>query len=77
MTTDNRPDPSSLSYEQARDELITIVRELEAGHIPLEATMDLWERGEVLATRCRSILHEARTRLNTVEQEEYMSEATN
>lgn len=64
MTTDSAsPDVSTLNYEEARDELIAIVRELEGGQAPLEDTLALWERGETLASRCHSILNAAQTRL--------------
>ncbi len=58
------PDPATLGYEQARDELVDIVRRLEGGQAPLEATLQLWERGESLAARCRQILDDAQQRLD-------------
>ena len=57
------PDPESLGYEAARDELVGIVRALEGGQAPLEATLTLWERGEALAARCSQILDGAQSRL--------------
>ena len=51
-----------LSYEQARDELISIVHSLEDGGADLSRTMQLWERGEHLATICRAQLDGARRR---------------
>lgn len=57
------PEVSTLGYEQARDELVGIVRALESGQAPLEDTLALWERGEALASRCRSILDAANARL--------------
>ena len=36
--TQDLPDPSTLGYEQARDELVDIVARLEGGRAPLEAT---------------------------------------
>jgi exodeoxyribonuclease VII small subunit len=56
----------SLSYEQARDELVDVVRRLEAGGASLEDSLALWERGEALAARCQSWLDGARTRLDAV-----------
>jgi exodeoxyribonuclease VII small subunit len=53
----------SLSYEQARDELIEVVRRLEAGGSTLEESLQLWERGEVLASICQEWLDGARARL--------------
>ncbi|MFH9673518.1 exodeoxyribonuclease VII small subunit [Streptomyces sp. NPDC017405] len=54
----------TLSYEQARDELIEVVRRLEAGGTTLEESLALWERGEELATVCRRWLEGARARLD-------------
>ncbi|NGN68598.1 exodeoxyribonuclease VII small subunit [Streptomyces sp. A7024] len=55
---------STLGYEQARDELIQVVRRLEAGGSTLEESLDLWERGEELAKICRQWLEGARERLD-------------
>lgn len=63
MAENTLPAPESLSYEAARDELIAIVKTLESGQAPLEDTLALWERGEALATRCRSILDAATQRM--------------
>jgi exodeoxyribonuclease VII small subunit len=57
------PDPATLGYEQARDELIAVVGRLEAGGETLEVSLALWERGEALATRCQEWLDGARERL--------------
>ncbi|MEE6281302.1 exodeoxyribonuclease VII small subunit [Georgenia sunbinii] len=59
MTTD----VNTLSYEQARDALVEVVRTLETGSATLEESMALWERGEALAARCQSWLDGARERL--------------
>jgi exodeoxyribonuclease VII small subunit len=57
------PDVSTLSYEDARDELVRVVGRLEAGGEPLEVSLALWERGEALAARCQEWLDGARERL--------------
>lgn len=57
------PDPASLSYEEARDELIQVVSRLEQGGATLEESLQLWERGEALASRCEEWLLGARRRL--------------
>ncbi|WP_030747133.1 exodeoxyribonuclease VII small subunit [Streptomyces griseus] len=53
-----------LGYEQARDELVEVVRRLEAGGTTLEESLALWERGEELAKVCRHWLEGARARLD-------------
>jgi exodeoxyribonuclease VII small subunit len=52
-----------MAYEAAREELIEVVRRLEAGGITLEESLALWERGEELARTCQEWLDGARTRL--------------
>ncbi|MDJ0339243.1 exodeoxyribonuclease VII small subunit [Cryobacterium sp. PH31-O1] len=57
-------DISDLSYEQARDELVRVVNELEQGSSTLEQSLALWERGEALARRCEEWLIGAKARLD-------------
>ena len=52
------------TYEQAREELVEVVRRLEAGGTTLEESLALWERGEALATMCQQWLDGARARLD-------------
>lgn len=54
----------ALSYEQARDELASVVKRLEAGGLTLEQSLELWERGERLAAVCSELLEGARARLS-------------
>ncbi|GAA2001668.1 exodeoxyribonuclease VII small subunit [Brevibacterium samyangense] len=61
--TDNSDIPG-LSYERAREELVNTVRTLEAGNLPLEDSLRLWERGEALADHCQAWLDGARTKLD-------------
>jgi exodeoxyribonuclease VII small subunit len=56
-------DVASLSFEQARDELVRVVAELEQGAPTLEHSLALWERGEALAARCEEWLLGAKRRL--------------
>jgi exodeoxyribonuclease VII small subunit len=60
---DEAPAPERPGYEQARDELVEIVRRLEAGGVTLEESLQLWERGEQLAKICQDWLDGARERL--------------
>jgi exodeoxyribonuclease VII small subunit len=57
-------DISAFSYEQARDELVRVVNELEQGSATLEESLALWERGEALARRCEEWLIGAKARLD-------------
>ena len=62
VVTDETP-KETLSYEQARDKLAAVVKRLEAGGLTLEQSLELWERGERLATVCGEWLDGARARL--------------
>ena len=62
--TDSPTDVTELSYEQARDELVRVVSELEQGSATLEQSLALWERGEALARRCEEWLLGAKARLD-------------
>ena len=61
--TEKKNDIANMSYEQARDELVKVVAELESGSVSLEKSMQLWERGEALADRCEQWLSGARSTL--------------
>ena len=58
------PPKIEASYEEAREELIEVVRTLEAGGTTLEESLALWERGEALAKLCQEWLDGARKRLD-------------
>jgi exodeoxyribonuclease VII small subunit len=53
-----------LSYEEARDRLIEVVRTLEQGGTSLAESLALWEQGEELAKVCQRALEGARARLD-------------
>jgi exodeoxyribonuclease VII small subunit len=61
--TGDAPIPG-LGYEEAREELIDVVRRLESGGTTLEESLALWERGEALARTCQHWLDGARRRLD-------------
>ncbi|MGL4304757.1 MAG: exodeoxyribonuclease VII small subunit [Mycobacteriaceae bacterium] len=54
---------AKLGYEQARDELVDVVKLLEQGGLDLDASLSLWERGQALAQRCEEHLAGARERV--------------
>ena len=56
MTTD-------LTFEQAEAELRKIVERLEAGDVPVDEAIALWERGEALYATCRERLDAAEGRV--------------
>ena len=68
-------DVAEMSYEQARGQLEAVVARLEAGDLPLEELMTLWERGEVLARACEDKLAGAAARLDAVRRESGSADA--
>lgn len=68
MTAKTHADVAGLGYEEARDELVQVVSRLEQGGATLEESIQLWERGEALATRCEEWLIGARKRLEDARQ---------
>ena len=51
------------TFERSLDELETVVRELEGGDLPLERSLELFERGMGLSDSCRKQLEAAETRV--------------
>jgi exodeoxyribonuclease VII small subunit len=68
VSTEKNADIAKMSYEQARDELVSVVGSLEQGGISLEDSISLWERGEALAARCDEWLIGARARLDAAKK---------
>ncbi|WP_113718894.1 exodeoxyribonuclease VII small subunit [Arthrobacter dokdonensis] len=62
--TPQNSDIGALSYEQAREQLVAVVNQLEAGSSSLEDSLALWERGEALARKCEEWLEGAKARLD-------------
>jgi exodeoxyribonuclease VII small subunit len=62
--------PDDLSYEQAFQELEATVGKLEAGEIPLEESLALFERGQALAARCSELLDQAELKLRQLVPDE-------
>ncbi|MCQ9165842.1 MULTISPECIES: exodeoxyribonuclease VII small subunit [unclassified Arthrobacter] len=63
-TNPQNADVAILSYEQAREQLVAVVNQLEAGSSSLEDSLALWERGEALARKCEEWLEGAKARLD-------------
>ncbi|SRR5579871_1755691 len=59
-------DVDGLSFERAIEELETIVKRLEEGKVPLEESVAIYERGEVLKRRCEHLLRQAEARVEKI-----------
>lgn len=53
-----------LGFEEAREELASIVAKLESGGLSLEESLSLWQRGEEVAAICTRWLDDARAKLD-------------
>jgi exodeoxyribonuclease VII small subunit len=58
------------TFESNLDELEKVVRELEAGDLPLERSLELFERGVNLSEACRKRLEEAEMRIEMLIRKE-------
>lgn len=65
---DSGSDPSleTLSFEEAFQELETVVQRLEGGDLSLEEAIGLYERGMALAHHCSQALDAAELRVQEV-----------
>ncbi|MBI1339204.1 exodeoxyribonuclease VII small subunit [bacterium] len=61
-----RPDISSMSFEDALSQLEDIVRKLEAGDVPLEDSIRIYERGAALKAHCEARLKDAELKVERV-----------
>ena len=66
MAETNNSDVKKLPFERAIEELETIVKRLEEGKVPLEESVAIYERGEVLKTRCEELLRAAAARVEKI-----------
>ena len=66
MSEDNNADINSLTFERAIEELESIVKRLEEGKVPLEESVAIYERGEVLKRRCEELLRQAEARVEKI-----------
>lgn len=59
MTQKTRKIPKSTSFEDAMEELETIITQLESGDQPLEKALEQFERGVLLSRFCQQNLNSA------------------
>ena len=59
-------DVKQLSFERAIEELESIVKRLEEGKVPLEESVQIYERGEALKRRCEELLRQAEARVEKI-----------
>jgi len=59
-------DVATLSFEQAVEELEKIVVALERGDVPLDTSIEIYERGEALKKHCETLLSAAENRIEKI-----------
>ena len=62
------PDISQMTFEDALRALEDVVRRLEGGEVPLDQSIDLYERGEALRKHCQARLDAAQARIEKIVQ---------
>ena len=69
--TEPQADPKPAdSFEASLDELEKVVKQLEAGDLSLERSIELFERGVNLSDACRKQLEDAETRVEMLIRKE-------
>jgi exodeoxyribonuclease VII small subunit len=66
MAEPTNADIKKLPFERAIEELESIVKRLEEGKVPLEESVAIYERGEVLKKRCEELLKQAEARVEKI-----------
>ena len=69
-------DPTIKDFEAALTELDAIVKKLEDGDIPLEQSLQLFERGVQLSRFCHARLEEAERRIEILNERGQLQDAT-
>ena len=64
--TEKLPDIAKMPFETALKELESIVDRLEKGEVALEESIQLYERGEALKSRCDALLKDAEMRIEKI-----------
>jgi exodeoxyribonuclease VII small subunit len=66
MAEPSNSDVKKMPFERAIEELESIVKRLEEGKVPLEESVAIYERGEVLKKRCEELLRHAEARVEKI-----------
>jgi exodeoxyribonuclease VII small subunit len=66
VAEDGATDKPIQTFESCLEELEKVVKELETGDLPLERSLELFEKGVALSESCRKQLEDAETRVETL-----------
>ncbi|MFC1738477.1 exodeoxyribonuclease VII small subunit [Planctomycetota bacterium] len=70
MAKKQNNDIGKLNFENSIKELTAIVEKIEQGKIPLQESLEQYERGMTLINRCREILQKAEQRIEKISKEQ-------
>ncbi len=74
---EKKDDISELSFEESIKELTNIVGRIEQGQIPLQDSLEQYEKGMALIKQCRTILEKAEKRIEKISEMDVKSQETN
>ena len=69
MAKEEKTDIGKLSFEEAIKALTQIVEKIETGEVPLQTSIEQYEKGMALIKHCRGILQAAEKKIEKVSQE--------
>ena len=72
-----KDDVGELNFEEAIKELTNIVGKIEQGQIPLQDSLEQYEKGMALIKQCRIILEKAEKRIEKISEPDSKSQETN
>jgi exodeoxyribonuclease VII small subunit len=72
-----KDDIAELSFEESIKELTNIVGKIEQGQIPLQDSLEQYEKGMALIKQCRTILEKAEKRIEKISEQQIKSQETN
>jgi len=70
MADNGAPEQPIQTFEASLEELERVVKELETGDLPLERSLELFEKGVALSESCRKQLEDAETRIEVLMRKE-------
>ncbi len=72
-----KDDLGELNFEESIKELTDIVGKIEQGQIPLQDSLEQYEKGMALIKQCRTILQKAEKRIEKISELDAKSQETN
>ena len=72
-----KDDLGELNFEESIKELTNIVGKIEQGQIPLQDSLEQYEKGMALIKQCRTILQKAEKRIEKISELDAKSQETN